>query len=390
MPATSEPAPGSVIPRRADQLALDRGHQVALLLVLGAEQVDRRRRHVGVDREAHVEPAAARVAHRVGADQRVEVVAALAAVLLRVAEADEAEVGGALQDRVGPEVLLPLEPVRGALLQHPRLHRLAQLLVLVGEDEVLALGAVVGLDDGLGRCGHGCCSLSRCAGLGSARAPAAKWIVGLLTSYCKSSVVAGRSAWAGERSLRSLAGDEHTTNAELEPGTPQPRRPGLRGSPGLVPDAGLDVPADSVHRALPRALRAGLHGPARARPQRGRGRRARRSRARWSPATPTIYRAGDANGIVRPVVGAELAARPRRRRAHAPPPDPAAGLRRRARRRRSPSRFERIAGERGSRAGSRARRSASQDEMEAISFESILSVVARGRGAGAAASGCAS
>ena len=36
-----------------DLLALDRGHEVLLLLLLGAEQVDRRRRHVGVDRDAH-------------------------------------------------------------------------------------------------------------------------------------------------------------------------------------------------------------------------------------------------------------------------------------------------------------------------------------------------
>ena len=106
-------------PEQADQLALDGGDQIALLLILGAEQVDRRRGHVGVDREAHVEAAAARVAHGVGADQRVEVVAALAAVLLRVAEADVAELGQPVQDRVGPEVLLPLEACGVQLLQDP-------------------------------------------------------------------------------------------------------------------------------------------------------------------------------------------------------------------------------------------------------------------------------
>ena len=141
-------------PQAADQLTLDRGDQVALLQILGPEQVDRRRRHVGVDREAHIEPAAAAVAHRVRSHQRVEVVAPLAAVLLGVAETDVAEVGGPLQDRVRPEVLLPIEPVRGALLQHPRLHRLAQLLVLVGEDEVRPVRAVVGLEHGVGRGGH--------------------------------------------------------------------------------------------------------------------------------------------------------------------------------------------------------------------------------------------
>ena len=40
------------------------------------------------------------------------------------------------------------------------LHRLAQLLVLVGEDEVLAVGAVIGLDDAGGRGRHVLVSLS--------------------------------------------------------------------------------------------------------------------------------------------------------------------------------------------------------------------------------------
>src|SRR4051794_248920 len=116
--------------------------------------MNRRRSHVGVDRHAHVEAAAARVAHRVGPDQGVVVVAALAAVLLWVAEPDEAELAGALQNGVGPEALLPLEPIGGELLQHPGLHRLAELLVLVGEDEVRAGCGVIGLDDAGGRGGH--------------------------------------------------------------------------------------------------------------------------------------------------------------------------------------------------------------------------------------------
>ena len=82
-------------PEAADLLALDPGHEVALLLLLGAEQVDRRQDHVGLDREAHVGAARAGVAHALGADQRVVVVAALAAVLLREAEAEEAELAGA-------------------------------------------------------------------------------------------------------------------------------------------------------------------------------------------------------------------------------------------------------------------------------------------------------
>ena len=65
-------------PEAADLLALDPRHQVALLLLLGAEQVDRGEDHVGLDGEAHVGSAGARVAHALRADQRVVVVAALA------------------------------------------------------------------------------------------------------------------------------------------------------------------------------------------------------------------------------------------------------------------------------------------------------------------------
>ena len=125
-------------PEAADLLALDAGDEVALLLLLGAEQVDGGEDHVGLDREAHVGAAGARVAHALGADERVVVVAALPAVLLREAEAEVAELAGAPHGLVGPGGLLPLVAVRPQLLLHPRLHRLAQVLVLVGEQEVLA------------------------------------------------------------------------------------------------------------------------------------------------------------------------------------------------------------------------------------------------------------
>jgi hypothetical protein len=153
-PGNVRPGAGLRDPNGADQLPLDGGDEIALLLLLGAEQVDRGGRHVGVNRHPHVEPAAARIAHRVRADERVVVVAALAAVLLRVAEADVAELAGAVEDGVRPQVLLILKAVGSELLQHPGLHRLAQLLVLVGEDEVLAARAVVGLDHAGSRGGH--------------------------------------------------------------------------------------------------------------------------------------------------------------------------------------------------------------------------------------------
>ena len=147
IPATSEPASGSVMPEAGDLLALDRGHEVVLLLLLGAEQVDRRRRHVRVDRDAHAEAAAVGVRHLLGEHERAVVVAALAAVLLGVGEAEEAELAHALEDPVRERRLLPLLRVRAQLLDDEVVDRLAELVVLVGEDEVLARAGVVGLQD---------------------------------------------------------------------------------------------------------------------------------------------------------------------------------------------------------------------------------------------------
>ncbi len=148
-----------------DLLALDPGHQVALLLLLGAEEVDRRQDHVGLHGEGHVGAARARVAHALGADQRVVVVAALAAVLLREAEAEVAQLAGALHDLGGPVGVLPLVAVGVELLLDPRLHRLAQVEVLLREEEVLARGLVLGLQHvaavGRGRCGHSYASSGR-------------------------------------------------------------------------------------------------------------------------------------------------------------------------------------------------------------------------------------
>ena len=58
------------------------------------------------------------------------------------------------EDRVGEGRLLPFLRVRRQLFDGEVVDRLAQLFVLVGEDEVLALGLEVGLDDALGGGGH--------------------------------------------------------------------------------------------------------------------------------------------------------------------------------------------------------------------------------------------
>jgi hypothetical protein len=135
-----------------DLLALDPGDQIALLLLLGAQQVDGGQDHVALHGEAHIRAARARVAHALGANERVVVVATLSAVLLGEAEAQVAKLAGALQRRVGPERLLPLVAMRVELRLHPGLHRLPQIFVLVVEEQVLAGARVLGLDDGFGGC----------------------------------------------------------------------------------------------------------------------------------------------------------------------------------------------------------------------------------------------
>ena len=147
IPATSEPASGSVIPRQRISLPLIAGHDPLLLLLLGAEREDRRHRHVGLDREAHRQAAAVRVDELLGEHQARVVVAALAAVLLGLVEPEEAELAHPLEHPVRERRLLPLLGVGLELLDHEPADRLAQLLVLVGEDEVLALGGEVGLED---------------------------------------------------------------------------------------------------------------------------------------------------------------------------------------------------------------------------------------------------
>ena len=148
-----------------DLLALDRGHDPFLLLLLGAEREDRRHRHVGVHRDAHRQAARVRVADLLGEHQARVVVAALAAVLLGLVEAEEAELAHAREDRVGEGRLLPFLGVRRQLFDREVADRLAQLFVLVGEDEVLALRLEVGLEDadvgGGGHDGRGLLGLDR-------------------------------------------------------------------------------------------------------------------------------------------------------------------------------------------------------------------------------------
>src|SRR5258708_7735264 len=87
------------------------------------------------------------MAQLLGEHQGRVVVAALAAVLLGLVEPEEAELAHPLEHPVGEGRLLPLLGVGLELLDREAADRVAKLLVLVGEDEVLALCGEVGLEN---------------------------------------------------------------------------------------------------------------------------------------------------------------------------------------------------------------------------------------------------
>src|SRR6202042_3285412 len=62
-------------------------------------------------------------------------------------QAEKAQLAHTLEHPIGEGRLLPLFAVGLELLDHEAPDRVAQLLVLVGEDEVLALAGVVGFED---------------------------------------------------------------------------------------------------------------------------------------------------------------------------------------------------------------------------------------------------
>ena len=100
---------------------------------------------------AHPQASALGVHHLLGEHEVAEVVAALAAVLLGVGEAEQPELAHAREHGVGERRLLPLLRVRRQLLDDERVDRVAELLVVVVEDEVPAARPVVGLE----HCGVG-------------------------------------------------------------------------------------------------------------------------------------------------------------------------------------------------------------------------------------------
>src|SRR5207249_4468495 len=95
---------------RGDLLALDRRHYPALLLLLGAELEDRRRRDGDVRSDPRRHAARSAAGHLLRQHGVVHVVAALASVLLRILEAEEPELAHAREQRA--RELPRLLPVR--------------------------------------------------------------------------------------------------------------------------------------------------------------------------------------------------------------------------------------------------------------------------------------
>ena len=137
MPATSEPASGSVIAIAPIFSPAIAGPQVPLAQVVAAELAERRRAHVGLDRDRHREPAAAAPGQLLDEHQPGGQVAAGAAPALGVVEAEEPELAAAPEHVVGEVTgVLPLVDVGPQLLVDVPADRLAQLVVLLGEDRV--------------------------------------------------------------------------------------------------------------------------------------------------------------------------------------------------------------------------------------------------------------
>ncbi len=119
---------------RADLLAADRGHQIALLLILCAELPDRRGGDVDVRAEPCRGAARSDPRHLLAQDGVVQVVAALSAVLLGVLQPEQTLCGELSEQLVGkPLLVLPLLRVRRELALDEAAGRSPELLVLLGE-----------------------------------------------------------------------------------------------------------------------------------------------------------------------------------------------------------------------------------------------------------------
>src|SRR6202007_1513019 len=101
---------------RADLLAADGRHEIALLLLVRAELPDRRRGDVHLCARPRGGPARADAGHLLAHHRLVQIVAALPAQLGRVLQAEQALRGELSKDLVGePPLVLPSLGVRREL-----------------------------------------------------------------------------------------------------------------------------------------------------------------------------------------------------------------------------------------------------------------------------------
>src|SRR5262249_30715331 len=127
MPATSEPASGSVMPRHRTFVPWIAGTSHSCFcssvpnLTIGGIAMS------VLAARPQARPATARVDDLLGEHDRREVVAALAAVLGRLVEAQEAELAHSREDPVGERLALPLLCVGRQLLDDEAVDRVAQL-----------------------------------------------------------------------------------------------------------------------------------------------------------------------------------------------------------------------------------------------------------------------
>src|ERR1700687_3130446 len=133
MPATSEPASGSVIARAAMCSPRMAGTSHLRFCSSVPNLKTGWRPHLGRDVDSHAEPAQAGPRHLLGEDDGREVVTALPAVFGRVAQAQEAELSEAFEDGVWKCLLLPLLEVGLDLGDKELPNVQPELLVGVGE-----------------------------------------------------------------------------------------------------------------------------------------------------------------------------------------------------------------------------------------------------------------
>ena len=129
---------------RRDHLSFDRGDEVALAQLVGAELVQRRRRHVRLHRDPHRHPGVVAADDLLEHHRRVRPVEPGAAPLRVVAQSEHPEVAHLLVETfVDPPHLVELAGARRELLVDELAHGLAEELVLGSIVDVAGHGSLL-------------------------------------------------------------------------------------------------------------------------------------------------------------------------------------------------------------------------------------------------------